>query len=130
VVPAGRLQARGQGFLKSYPYEEAYFLPKARRFRDALDMPLILLGGISTLEAAETGLAEGFEFVAMGRALLHDPDLVNQFRDGHVDGPGASTATGACPRSTPAPGAPWSTPVPVTGPSTQPPPGRSGVVSL
>ncbi len=72
----------GKGFLKQYPYEEAYFLPMARRYREALDMPLILLGGISRLDTAERGLAEGFEFVAMGRALLHDPDLVEKFRQG------------------------------------------------
>ena len=28
--------------------------------------------------------AEGFEFVAMGRALLREPDLVNRMRDGQA----------------------------------------------
>jgi 2,4-dienoyl-CoA reductase-like NADH-dependent reductase (Old Yellow Enzyme family) len=72
----------GDRFLKSYPYEEAYFLDKATRFRDAVDLPLILLGGISRLDTAERGIDEGFSFVAMGRALLHEPDLVNQWQAG------------------------------------------------
>ncbi|MCU1351114.1 MAG: hypothetical protein JWM05_323 [Acidimicrobiales bacterium] len=72
----------GDRFLRSYPYEEAYFLPLARQVRDAVDLPLVLLGGISRLETAEQAIEEGFAFVAMARALLHDPDLVRRFEDG------------------------------------------------
>jgi 2,4-dienoyl-CoA reductase-like NADH-dependent reductase (Old Yellow Enzyme family) len=69
-------------FLKRYPFEEAFFLPTARAFREALSMPLILLGGINKMETVARGLVEGFNFVAIGRALLREPDLVNRFRDG------------------------------------------------
>ena len=67
---------------RNYPFEEAYFLPMARRFRKELSMPLILLGGINRLDTIESALAEGFDFVALGRALVRDPDLVNKWRDG------------------------------------------------
>jgi 2,4-dienoyl-CoA reductase-like NADH-dependent reductase (Old Yellow Enzyme family) len=50
-------------FFKEYPFEEAYFLPYARQFREALAMPLILLGGIDRLETIERALADGFAFV-------------------------------------------------------------------
>ena len=63
-------------FLQEYPFEEAYFLQYARQFRDALSMPLILLGGIDRLETIERALADGFSFVQMARALLREPDLV------------------------------------------------------
>ncbi|MDX2167170.1 MAG: NADH:flavin oxidoreductase [Deltaproteobacteria bacterium] len=69
----------GARFLHSYPFEEAYFLPYARQFRAALRMPLILLGGITRRATIERAMAEGFEFVALGRALLREPDLVNRF---------------------------------------------------
>lgn len=69
-------------FMPEYPFEEAYFLPYARQFRAALKMPLILLGGINRLETVERALAEGFAFVAMGRALLREPGLVNRWRAG------------------------------------------------
>jgi 2,4-dienoyl-CoA reductase-like NADH-dependent reductase (Old Yellow Enzyme family) len=72
----------GKQFLKAYPYEEAFFEDKARRFRDALDLPIILLGGISRRDTAEQAVADGYAFVAMGRALLHDPDLIGQWRAG------------------------------------------------
>jgi 2,4-dienoyl-CoA reductase-like NADH-dependent reductase (Old Yellow Enzyme family) len=72
----------GRALFKEYPFEEAYFLPMARRFRETLSLPLILLGGINTVESIHQAMADGFEFVAMGRALLRDPDLVNKMRDG------------------------------------------------
>jgi 2,4-dienoyl-CoA reductase-like NADH-dependent reductase (Old Yellow Enzyme family) len=69
-------------FMPEYPFEEAFFLPYARQFRAALRMPLILLGGINRVETIRRALAEGFEFVAMGRALLREPDLVSRWREG------------------------------------------------
>lgn len=72
----------GDRFLPSYPFEEAYFLPYARQFRAALRMPLVLLGGITRRDTIESALGEGFEFVAMGRALLREPDLVARMQSG------------------------------------------------
>jgi 2,4-dienoyl-CoA reductase-like NADH-dependent reductase (Old Yellow Enzyme family) len=69
-------------FMPTYQFEEAFFLPYARQFRQAVELPLILLGGINRLETVQRALAEGFEFVAMARALLREPDLVNRFRQG------------------------------------------------
>ena len=91
----------GKRFFREYPFEEAYFLPYARQFRDALDMPLILLGGINRLDTIEQALDDGFEFVQMGRALLREPDLVARWQKGDDhESRCASTATSACRRST------------------------------
>ncbi|WP_107653525.1 NADH:flavin oxidoreductase [Nocardia suismassiliense] len=70
----------GRRFLRTYPYQEAYLLEQALRFRAELDVPLVLLGGIASRGAIETAMAHGFEFVAMARALLHDPGLVDRLR--------------------------------------------------
>ena len=72
----------GSRFLRDYPFEEAYFLPYARQFLDALGMPVILLGGVNRLETVEGALSEGFSFVAMARALLREPDLVARWEQG------------------------------------------------
>jgi 2,4-dienoyl-CoA reductase-like NADH-dependent reductase (Old Yellow Enzyme family) len=72
----------GTRFLREYPYQEAYLLPYARQFRAALDMPLILLGGINRLDTVTAALDEGFEAVAMARALLREPDLIARWRAG------------------------------------------------
>jgi 2,4-dienoyl-CoA reductase-like NADH-dependent reductase (Old Yellow Enzyme family) len=66
--------------VKAYPFEEAFFLPHARRIRSAVSMPLMLLGGVTRLETIRAALREGFEFVAMARALLREPDLVRRYQ--------------------------------------------------
>ncbi|MCV7288041.1 NADH:flavin oxidoreductase [Mycolicibacterium wolinskyi] len=81
VVGLG-LRVLGRRLFREYPFEEAFFLPLARQFREALTMPLMLLGGVNALATARDAVADGFEFVAMARALLRDPQLVNRFR-GH-----------------------------------------------
>ncbi len=72
----------GRFIFKEYPFEELYFLEMARRFRKEVSLPLILLGGINTVDSIHRAMDEGFDFVAMGRALLRDPDLVNKMKDG------------------------------------------------
>ena len=74
----------GKRFFKSYPFEEAFLREKALVFREALSMPLIMLGGINTLATMDRAMAEGFDFVAMGRALLREPDLVNRMQRGET----------------------------------------------
>jgi 2,4-dienoyl-CoA reductase-like NADH-dependent reductase (Old Yellow Enzyme family) len=78
------LKLFGRFIFKTYPFEEAYFLRFARQFRAALEMPLVLLGGINRRETIDQAMAEGFEFVAMGRALLREPDLVNRMAAGEA----------------------------------------------
>jgi 2,4-dienoyl-CoA reductase-like NADH-dependent reductase (Old Yellow Enzyme family) len=75
----------GTRFLKEYPFEEAYFAGQARQFLAALELPVILLGGVNRLETVEGALAEGFSFVAMARALLREPDLVGRWAQGQRD---------------------------------------------
>lgn len=87
VGPAFKLF--GKKIFPEYPFEEAFFLPFARQFRAALSMPLVLLGGINRRDTIEAAMDEGFDFVAMARSLLRDPDLVNQLASG-------SRAEGLC----------------------------------
>ncbi len=69
----------GKGVMGSYPYEDLYMLPSARQFVPIMrNTKLILLGGITNRQHVETGMREGFDFVAMGRALLREPDLVDK----------------------------------------------------
>ncbi|MFZ5846609.1 MAG: NADH:flavin oxidoreductase [Actinomycetota bacterium] len=79
------LKLVGGRFFRSYPFEEAYMLPMARRFRERLDLPLMLLGGITRRETLDLAMAEGFEYVAMARALLREPDLLRRMQDGVAD---------------------------------------------
>lgn len=74
VRPAVRLVS--PRLLREYPYQDLFLLDDARQVRAAVDLPLVLLGGVTSVEGMETAMREGFEYVAMGRALLREPDLV------------------------------------------------------
>jgi 2,4-dienoyl-CoA reductase-like NADH-dependent reductase (Old Yellow Enzyme family) len=74
------LRLAGRRFLRSYPFHEAYLLDHARQFRAALTLPLILLGGITRKQTMDLAMAEGFAFVAMARALLREPDLIQRMQ--------------------------------------------------
>jgi 2,4-dienoyl-CoA reductase-like NADH-dependent reductase (Old Yellow Enzyme family) len=75
------MRVGGKAFFKEYPWQPLYFLDQARQFRQELSMPLILLGGITDRTDIMTAMDEGFEFVAMARALLREPDLVNRMQE-------------------------------------------------
>ncbi|TPG34639.1 NADH:flavin oxidoreductase [Mycolicibacterium hodleri] len=75
------IRMTGKKFLREYPYREAYLMDQAKQFRAELTMPLILLGGITNRETMDLAMAEGFDFVAMGRAVLAEPDLVNRIKN-------------------------------------------------
>jgi 2,4-dienoyl-CoA reductase-like NADH-dependent reductase (Old Yellow Enzyme family) len=76
-------------------FHEMYFLEHSRRLRAALKLPLAYLGGAKSLAGVEQAMADGFDCVAMGRALIHDPELVNKFRDGRATVSGC-TACNEC----------------------------------
>lgn len=81
VMPAAmRLPLRvvGKWAMGSYPYEDVYMLPAARQFVPVMrHTKLILLGGITNRDHLDIAAREGFDFMAMGRALLREPALVN-----------------------------------------------------
>ncbi|MDV6014139.1 NADH:flavin oxidoreductase [Haloechinothrix sp. LS1_15] len=72
----------GRYLLRSYPYEDAYLLADARQVRQQVDLPLVLLGGVTGKPVMDLAMREGFAFVAAARALLREPDLVNTIAEG------------------------------------------------
>jgi 2,4-dienoyl-CoA reductase-like NADH-dependent reductase (Old Yellow Enzyme family) len=75
------VQLFGRTRLHDYPYQDGYLLEDARRVRAAVRMPMVLLGGVTNRAVIDQAMAAGFQFVAMGRALLREPDLVNRMID-------------------------------------------------
>jgi 2,4-dienoyl-CoA reductase-like NADH-dependent reductase (Old Yellow Enzyme family) len=67
----------------SVPFQEAYFLEDALRFRKEIpDVPLIYVGGLTCRKKIEEVLGDGFEFVQMARAFVTQPDFVNRMKNG------------------------------------------------
>jgi 2,4-dienoyl-CoA reductase-like NADH-dependent reductase (Old Yellow Enzyme family) len=73
------IRLAGKQVLGQYPYYDLYMLESARQFVPVVENTrLILLGGITNSEHMVTAMREGFDFVAMGRALLREPDLIRR----------------------------------------------------
>ena len=68
--------------MRSYPYTSTFFFEDASRIRAAVTIPVILLGGVDSAAAVRKAMDAGFEFVAMGRALLADPDFIPRLAQG------------------------------------------------
>ena len=79
-LPIG-VRMAGHLMIPTEPFKEAYFLEDALKFRAALKMPLVYVGGLISREKIEEVLGHGFEFVSMARALLNDPAFVNHMKE-------------------------------------------------
>ena len=74
----------GRIMVPTVPYREAYFLEDALQFRQAVKMPLIYVGGVTSLHKMEEILGAGFQALQMARALVRDTDFVNKLRSGEL----------------------------------------------
>lgn len=72
----------GHRILRSYPYRDAYLRDQALQVRSAVRLPLVFLGGVTSRAVIDQAMQDGFEFVAMARALLREPDLVRRLQQG------------------------------------------------
>lgn len=71
----------GRFMIPDEPFREAYFYEDSLKFRQALRLPLVYVGGLVSREKIDMVLDSGFEFAAMARALINEPDFVNRMRD-------------------------------------------------
>ena len=67
---------------RTVPYEEAFFLEDALKFREAMpEMKFIYVGGLVAGDKINEVLSHGFEAVQMARSLLNEPDCVNRLKE-------------------------------------------------
>ncbi|MCX6285952.1 MAG: NADH:flavin oxidoreductase [Bacteroidetes bacterium] len=82
----------GNLLMKPEPFTEAYFLTDARRIRESVTLPLVYVGGMVSKTGIEKVLGEGFEFVQIARALIHDPAFINKIKTGELSVSGCNHA--------------------------------------
>ncbi|WP_202320169.1 NADH:flavin oxidoreductase [Archaeoglobus neptunius] len=63
---------------------EAYFRDYAFRIKEAVNIPVMVVGGVRSLDVAES-LLEKVEFVSMSRPLIRDPFLPRKMMAGEAD---------------------------------------------
>lgn len=65
------------------PDKEAYNLDLARRIKNTVSCPVMVVGGMRSYEVAEKAVAEsGIDYISMARPLIREPNLPNRWRDG------------------------------------------------
>lgn len=74
----------GRYMIRKQPFTEAYFFDDALKFRAALKLPLIYVGGLLSIEKIDMVLNAGFEGVSMARALLNEPGFINRLKAGDL----------------------------------------------
>lgn len=70
----------GRLIVKKVPFKEACFWDDALEFRKALSLPLVYSGCLADGSKINEILNMGFDFVALGRALLREPGFINRLK--------------------------------------------------
>ena len=78
------LHLGGRLVIPTVPYKDAYFYDTAMKFRQALKMPLIYVGGMVNRDDMEKVLGSGFVAFQMARALVRDTAFVNKLQSGEI----------------------------------------------
>ena len=81
--PVAKIMVKWMGNLLMKPelFKEAFFLDDALAIREGVNLPLILVGGMNSRETIEGVLKQGFEFVAIARALIQDPSYIQHLQE-------------------------------------------------
>jgi len=72
------------------PEKEVYYKNAAARYKEKINVPLMLVGGIRSLEVSEKLVNDGLaDYVSLCRPLIREPNLIKHWKDGN-------TAPSAC----------------------------------
>ena len=74
----------GRFIIRKYAFTENFFMPLALQVRKAVKMPLVYVGGVVSRSGIEEVMTENFDMIALGRALIHDPDFIIKMQDGTI----------------------------------------------
>ncbi len=74
----------GRFIIRKYDFTENFFMPLALQVRKAVQLPLVYVGGVVSRQGIEDIMKEKFDMIALGRALIHDPDFILKIQDGSI----------------------------------------------
>jgi 2,4-dienoyl-CoA reductase-like NADH-dependent reductase (Old Yellow Enzyme family) len=71
----------GEHLIPSVPFIEGYFMEEAKRIQDAINIPVVLVGGMNSMRTIDKAMEQGFEWIAIARALIENTNFVNDLRN-------------------------------------------------
>ena len=85
LVPRIGLTLFGRLFVRTFPWAPTFLFEDARRIVEAVNIPVLLVGGVGSLADMDRAMDAGFQFVQLGRALIEYPDLPRRMLAGELD---------------------------------------------
>ncbi len=76
----------GKFMVQRYEFSENFLFEGAKKIKDAVKIPVGLIGGVCSLDNMQRAMDEGFQFVQIGRATIMDPDIVKRMKSGEMRG--------------------------------------------
>jgi 2,4-dienoyl-CoA reductase-like NADH-dependent reductase (Old Yellow Enzyme family) len=75
----------GPLIIKKYPYSSNFFYDKALQVRRSVSGELAYLGGVDSKQSIEKITGAGFQWIALARPLIHDPEFLNKIKSGELE---------------------------------------------
>jgi 2,4-dienoyl-CoA reductase-like NADH-dependent reductase (Old Yellow Enzyme family) len=75
----------GPFIIRRYKFTPNFFMEQALEIRKAVNIPLVYLGGVDSRTGIEEILNSGFDYIALARALIHDPDFLVKIRNHEIE---------------------------------------------
>ena len=78
------LKLFGRFMVPAHTYKPMFLFEGAKQILEAVDIPVIYIGGIESIHDMKKAMLAGFEFVQIGRATIQDPDFVKKLESGEI----------------------------------------------
>ncbi len=74
----------GKRLIPEVPFKEGYFLDEAIKIKKAIHIPVAAVGGMNSKKIVERALDKGIDFIVMARALIKNPNFINDLKTGLI----------------------------------------------
>ncbi|MCB2207321.1 MAG: NADH:flavin oxidoreductase [Bacteroidetes bacterium] len=78
------LKLFGRFMVPQHDYQPLFLLEGAKKFKAAVGIPVIYIGGTDSFDGINELLDAGFDFIQIGRATIQDPDFVKKLSSGEI----------------------------------------------
>lgn len=74
----------GRFLVQQHVYNDMFLFNHAEKLKNAVNIPVVLVGGVRSLDNMNRAMDAGFEFIEIGRPTIRDPQFVNKLQAGII----------------------------------------------